>query len=95
MFLPSFPKKDRYILGQRCEFVLLDLLESIILASNLSKQEKLPVLRNASTKIDLLRVLFKLGKDLKIIENKKYISLENDITEIGKMLGGWIKTTNS
>ncbi len=65
------------------------------MASNLSKQEKLPVLRKASTKIDLLRVFLKLGKDLKIIENKKYTELENDVAEIGKMLGGWIKTTNS
>ena len=73
----------------------MDLLESIIMASNLSKQEKLPVLRKASLKIDLLRVFFKLGKDLKIIENKKYVELENSITEIGKMVGGWIKTTNS
>jgi len=93
--LSLFPKKDRYTLGLKCEAVLLELLEAIILASNLSKQEKLPVLRNASLKIDLLKVFFKLGKDLKIIENKKYIEFENSISEIGKMIGGWIKTTNS
>lgn len=93
-YLSLFPKKDRYTLGQRCELALLDMLELIILASNLSKQEKLPTLRKASTKIDLLRVLFKLGKDLRIIEIKKYIILENNINEIGKMLGGWIKTTS-
>jgi hypothetical protein len=91
--LSSFPKKDRYTLGQKCETVLLDLLETIIIASNLSKQEKLPVLRKASVDIDLLRVFFKLGKDLKIIENKKFIALDNDINEIGKMVGGWIKSS--
>lgn len=73
----------------------MQLLEAIILASNLSKQEKSPVLREASMKVDLLRIFFRLGKDLKIIENKKYIELENSIIEIGKMVGGWIKTTNS
>ncbi len=65
------------------------------MASNLSKSEKLPILRKASTKIDLLRVFFKLGKDLKIIDNRKYVELEAGVSEIGKMLGGWIKTTNS
>lgn len=95
MYLYSFPKKDRYTFGQRCELTLLELLEMIILASNLSKQEKLPVLKQASTKVDLLKVLFKLGKDLNIIENKKYATLENYISEIGKMIGGWTKTTNS
>ena len=94
-YLPSFPKKDRYTLAQRIEFTLLDLIEAIVLSSNLPKQEKLPILRQASTKIDLLRVLFKLGKDLKIIENKKYVQFESSVSEVGKMLGGWIKTTNS
>lgn len=91
--MPSFPRKDRYTLGQRCEVVLLDILETIILASNLSKQEKLPVLKSASMKVDVLRVLFKLGKDLKIIENKKFVMFDNDINEIGKMIGGWIKSS--
>lgn len=72
--------------------ILLNLLETIILASNLPKQEKLPVLRTASTKVDVLRILFKLGKDLKVIENKKFVTLDSDINEIGKMLGGWIKS---
>lgn len=71
------------------------MLEAIILASNISKQEKLSILREVSIKVDLLRVFFRLGKDLKIIENKKYIELENSIIEIGKMVGGWIKTTSS
>lgn len=93
-YLSTFPKKDRHTLGQRCEVALLDTLELIILASNLSKQEKLPILRKASTKIDLLRVLFKLGNNLKIIDNKKYTVSENNIKEIGRMLGGWIKMTS-
>jgi|SRR3989344_2254610 len=92
-YLPSFPKKDRHTLGQKCQMALLELLESIILAGNLSRQEKLPVLKQASLKADLLKVLFRLGKDLKIIENKKYLQLEESLQEIGRMLGGWIKTT--
>lgn len=74
---------------------IIDVLESIILASSLSKQEKLPVLKTASMKLDIVKVLFSLGKDLKIIENKKYMELESGISEIGKMLGGWIKTTST
>ena len=93
-YLPSFPRKDRYTLGQKCETILLDILEAIITASNLTKQEKLPVLKEASTKLDVIKVLFKLGKDIKVIDNKKYIELENKTSEIGRMLGGWIKITS-
>jgi len=94
-FLPSFPKKDRYTLGQKCGLALLDLLEAIILASNLSREEKLPVLLCASTKLDVLKVLFRLGKDIKVLDHKKYLLLEDVLQEIGKMLGGWIKTTSN
>ncbi len=93
-YLSSFPRKDRYTLGQKCEAVLLEILEAVIIASSLPKQEKLPILKKASIKIDTLRVLFSLGKDLNIIENKKYIVLESYLSEIGKMFGGWIKTTS-
>ncbi|RJP47119.1 MAG: diversity-generating retroelement protein Avd [Armatimonadetes bacterium] len=93
-FLPFFPKRERHTLGQRCEIVLLDILESIILAGSLSKSEKPPVLKTASIKVDVLKTLFKLGKDLKIIDNKKYEVLTQSLDEIGRMIGGWIKTTS-
>lgn len=93
-YLSSFPRKDRYTLGQKCEAVLLEILEAVIVAGSLSKQEKLPILKKASIKIDTLRVLFSLSKDLNIIENKKYMVLESYLSEIGKMFGGWIKSTS-
>lgn len=93
--LPILPKKDRYVLGSKCESVLLEILEGIIIATNLSKSEKLPILIKASTKLDVLKILFRLGKDLRIIERKKYLLLEASVQEIGKMLGGWIRSLAS
>lgn len=92
-YLIHFPKKDRYTLGQRGENALLDLLESIIQASQLSKAEKLPILQKASIKLDQMKVFVRLYKDLKILDNKKYLSLEARLQEIGKILGGWIKSS--
>lgn len=93
-YLQSFPRYDRYSFGQKCEAVLLEILETIIMASSLSKQEKLPILKKASAKVDILRVLFTLGHDLKIIDNKKYQVLDSLLREIGRMIGGWIKAAN-
>jgi len=73
----------------------LDILQAVIVASNLAKAEKLPFLREGSTKVDLLKVLFRLAKDVRALDNKKYILLEEQLQEIGRMFGGWIKTTNS
>jgi hypothetical protein len=32
-------------------------------------------------------------KDIKAIDTKKYIIIEANLDEIGRMLGGWIKST--
>jgi hypothetical protein len=69
------------------------LIEDIITASQLSKSEKVPTLQTASIKLDVLKVLIRCCKDLKIIDNKNYLLLESQLQEIGKMLGGWIKAS--
>lgn len=86
-------KQDRYTIWQRCETILLDVLEGILLASQTTKNEKLPMLEKASVKLNLLRVFFRLMKDIKSIDLKKYTVLEQAVDEIGRMLGGWIKST--
>ena len=92
--LSTFPKKDRYTLGQKCEVAILEVLELIIVASNLPKQEKLPFLKKASMKLDIVRVFLKLTRDIKALENKKYQLLESQTEEVGRMLGRWIKTSS-
>ena len=86
-------KQDRYTLWQRCENLILDILESILWASQLPKTDKFPILEKASLKLNFLRVFLRLCKEIKVIDNKKYILLQEIIDEIGRMLGGWIRST--
>lgn len=89
----AVPKQDRYTLWQKCESLLIDVLEGILFASQQSKFEKLPTLEKASVKLNFLRVCVRLMKDVKAIDGKKYILIEANLDEIGRMLGGWIKST--
>lgn len=86
-------RQDRYTIWQRCENLILDILENILWASQLSRAEKLPVLEKNSLRLNLLRVFFRLCKDIKVLDGRKYILFEEDVDEIGRMLGGWIKST--
>jgi hypothetical protein len=61
----------------------------------MSKLEKLPILEKTSLKLNFLRVFFRLCKEIKVLDTKKYILFEEDINEIGRMLGGWIKSTKA
>ena len=89
----SVARQDRYTIWQRCENLILDILENILWASQLSKTEKLPILEKTSLRLNFLRVFFRLCKEIKVLDNKKYCRLEEDVDEIGRMLGGWIKST--
>lgn len=85
-------KQDRHTIFQKSENTLLDLIESILEASQLSKIEKLSALKKASIKLSFIRVFIRLMKDVKSIDLKTYTTLEENIDEIGRMLGGWIKS---
>jgi hypothetical protein len=92
LYRNNINKQDRYALWQKCESIILDVLENLLWASQLTKIEKLPILEKTSLKLNLLRVLLRLCKEVKVIDNKKYIEWQEIIDEIGRMLGGWIKS---
>ncbi|PIZ00516.1 diversity-generating retroelement protein bAvd family protein [bacterium (Candidatus Howlettbacteria) CG_4_10_14_0_8_um_filter_40_9] len=84
-------KKDKYSLGLKIQNSILEILELTIEASNLKQAEKITPLEKASIKTDLLKTLIRLAHDIKAIDQKKYIKLEEQVQEIGKMIGGWLR----
>ena len=89
IYVPKFPKRQQYILGQRIEDLVTEFLALIIEANE--KERKLESLGKASVVLNKLRVFVRLAKDLNFLAFKEYKILEEMIDEIGKMLGGWIK----
>jgi len=92
LYIDHFPKKSREVLGQKIEQIILELLEAISRASYANQTEKIKDLKLASTKLDFLKTLIRLTHELKVIDQKKYLNLETNLQEIGKMLGGWIRS---
>lgn len=89
------PKRERFTILERSERCILDVLEGILQASGEQKQEKISTLERCSIKLNLLRVFIRLMKDIKAIDVKKYSALEIIVDEIGRMLGGWIKSAKN
>ena len=86
----KFPKSQRFVLGQQIETAILEILKGIIQAN--SERDKIPYLKQMSVELDKLRILIRLSKDLKFINIKQYQFVVEKINEVGKMLGGWIKS---
>lgn len=89
------PKQDRFTIFERGEQLLLDVIEGILQASTESKLAKVPTLERCSLKLNMLRVFIRLMKDVKAIDVKKYVALESMVDEIGRMLGGWIRSSKT
>jgi hypothetical protein len=86
------PKSQRYTLWSKCENTSLAILESLLETSFLKNEERTESLHTMSHKLDLLKVLVRLAKETRTIDQKQYLEIQSLIQEIGKMLGGWIKS---
>jgi hypothetical protein len=88
-----FPRQHRFVLGERLERTLYDLLETLIQAKY-SRQRK-PLLLDANLKLEILRFQIRLAKDLQCLQIKSYGFATKQIDEIGKLVGGWLRSGKS
>ena len=88
-YLPHFPKTSRYTLGEKIDSLFVEVVENSVVASYLSRQEKLPSIRQGLLKLDVLKFFLQVAWEIKALDNKRYIALSEKLNEIGKMLGGW------
>ena len=86
------PRQDRYTVWKRSENILLDVFECFLEAGYTKQNNKLILLEKGSVKLNLFRFLIRLLKDVKSLDSKKYILIQIQIDESGKMLGGWIRS---
>ena len=94
--LTIFPKSERYSLGATCQDEMLTLLHLLLRAAGTSKaDEKYLHLKEAAVRLDSLRLLLDLCKDCRCISNQTYQQLDSTASEIGRMLGGWLKSVKS
>lgn len=89
-YYQTIPRIHKYSFGQRIDNLFVEAIEAISTASFLSKQEKLPCVRQAIRKIDTIKIFLLILWEVKSLNDKKYIALSLKLDEIGKMLGGWM-----
>jgi len=85
--VPTFPKAQRFVLGQRIEHASLDLLFGVDSANDLER--RIESLARASRGLDELRLLVRLATDLGFVSHEKHEALVLRMLEVGRMLGGW------
>jgi hypothetical protein len=93
--LKSFPRSEKYSLGLKIKDLIIKSLTISLKSAYSSKDKKLLLLKKVDEKIFILKALIRLSKETKSLNVKKYIVLEEKLQEIGKMLGGWMRSIES
>ena len=88
----KLPREHKFSLGERITSHLYDLLELLIAASYSRKKSEL--LLQANQKVNTLRYMLRLAKDLKIFSIKRYEHGSKKLVEVGKQIGGWQRSLN-
>lgn len=89
--MPNIPRDARYTLGAKIDSSLVETIESVFVASFLAKEKKILYVERAAAKLDLAKFFIQIAWETKALDNKKYILISEQLTEIGKMLGGWLR----
>jgi hypothetical protein len=85
----KFPKSERFRLAKRIEDSAFDFYEALIRAVKSSNKKR--VLYQADLELDKLRLYVRLAHARQLTSHEQYGFAANALTEIGKLLGGWIK----
>jgi len=88
----KFNKSDRYSLGEKTKEKVLELIESITKAGYAKAEWKAIQIEQAIIDLELIKVFIRLAYDTNCVNEKQYLSLQDHIQEIGRMLGGWKKS---
>jgi hypothetical protein len=85
----KFPRGQRFLLGDRIQTTALDALEGLIEATY--SREAGVILVRVNLMLEKLRFLFRMAKDLRYLDLKRYEFAARAVDEIGRLVGGWIK----
>jgi catechol-2,3-dioxygenase len=90
----SFPRSQRFILTKRLQDSLLDFYEAIIGAAMSSNRSRRAQLQAADVDLVKVRKYLRLARDMEWLSPRQYEFAAAQVTEIGSLLGGWMKKVN-
>lgn len=90
--LIKLPRTEKFSIGTEIKTSMYEMLKYILLASKIDKRNRLEVYNVVDTHIYYQRICIRIMYNNKWIDMKKYRYSNELLDEIGKMLGGLIKS---
>ena len=90
--LKTFPKAEKFALCQEIKQAFYGLLRAIMLANNIKSKRRI-YQDEADAYQKLLLVLISVACEQKYITQRRKAHLQLKLLEIGKLIGGWMKSS--
>jgi len=87
----KFPRPFRFTVTQRMSLVALEFQEALVLAQSSNGRERNKQLVVCDAKLTQLRLYLRLAHHWHWLNDGQYEHVSKMITEIGRLLGGWLK----
>ncbi len=88
----KFPRTHRFVLATRLHETAFHFQERIIEAGR--SHQPAPILAQADADLVKLRLYLRLGRDLELVDFNHYEHGQRILDEIGRLMGGWIKSVS-
>lgn len=92
--LSRFPKNQRFTLAQKIQNGMLDMASHIVRANMSRGRDRWLELREINASLEVLRMNARLAMELGHLPRKQWEQIVVRTNEIGKLLGGWMKTSS-
>jgi hypothetical protein len=86
----KFPRQQRFVLAETLNKTAFEFQEKLIEASMVPGPQ--PLLRQADVSLTKLRFYLRLCHDLNLFDTGQYEHVSRMVAEIGRLLGGWMKS---
>lgn len=87
----KFPKSERFRMARRLEDAVFEFYELLVQAVR-SNRKKTVLLAEADLELEKIRLYLRLAHARKLSSTRQYQYASGQVIEIGKLLGGWIKS---
>lgn len=85
----KFPREQRFVLARAVQESALRFQERLIEAGLGRGRARQSALAQADVELTKLRFYLRLSRDLALISPRQYRHVAENVTEVGRLLGGW------
>jgi hypothetical protein len=86
-----FTREYKYTIGEKLKNESTELLINIYKANKSKKENRVQFIELARQNLEVIRLLLRVSKDLKIIGIKGFVALNIEVEELSKQLVSWQK----